>query len=224
MFLFLDLVAFVLLALAFCILSLKYKILQPKAIIASLIIGCAVFVLSSLGSVLLMLSFVVFGEGVTRAARKIRKARPHPRRALGNVIGNGGAALVALFAGSEIAFVGALSAALADTFSSEIGLLSKTKPRLITKPWKKVRPGTDGGVTLLGFAAAVVGATVIVSIALMLRITYMKYAWALIMIGIIGSIIDSIIGDIFERKGLLNNTAVNFIASGCAGLLAITLL
>ena len=50
------------------------------------------------------------------------------------------------------------AAVAADTFSSELGILSKSKPRLLTS-WtlRQVPPGTNGGVTLLGTAAGFLG-------------------------------------------------------------------
>ncbi|MCJ1250897.1 hypothetical protein MMC30_008125 [Trapelia coarctata] len=57
--------------------------------------------------------------------------------------------------GEDLLVVGIVSnyaAVAADTFSSELGILSKSKPRLITS-WKlrEVPPGTNGGVTIAGF-------------------------------------------------------------------------
>ena len=51
------------------------------------------------------------------------------------------------------------AAVAADTFSSELGILSESKPRLITS-WnlRQVPPGTNGGVTLLGTLAGLLGA------------------------------------------------------------------
>ena len=51
------------------------------------------------------------------------------------------------------------AAVAADTFSSELGILSKSQPRLLTS-WnlRKVPPGTNGGVTLLGTMAGFLGA------------------------------------------------------------------
>ncbi len=63
------------------------------------------------------------------------------------------------------AFIGALSTATADTLATEIGLLNPTHPRLITKPWKIVPPGTSGGVSLMGELATIVGALMIGGVA-----------------------------------------------------------
>ena len=54
------------------------------------------------------------------------------------------------------------AAVAADTFSSELGILSKSKPRLLTSwNFRRVPPGTNGGVTLVGTAAGFAGAFLI---------------------------------------------------------------
>ncbi|CAF9909464.1 MAG: hypothetical protein ALECFALPRED_005716 [Alectoria fallacina] len=67
--------------------------------------------------------------------------------------------------GSDVLVVGIVSnyaAVAADTFSSELGILSQSKPRLLTS-WnlRQVPPGTNGGVTLTGTLAGFAGAFII---------------------------------------------------------------
>jgi uncharacterized protein (TIGR00297 family) len=51
-------------------------------------------------------------------------------------------------------YVGAVATTTADTLASEIGVFSKSKPRLITNLRRKVPRGTIGAVSLLGEGAA----------------------------------------------------------------------
>jgi uncharacterized membrane protein len=66
------------------------------------------------------------------------------------------------------AFLGALATHTGDTLATEIGLLNPTPPRLITKPWKRVPPGTSGGVSLMGNLATFLGSLLIGGIAALL--------------------------------------------------------
>lgn len=51
------------------------------------------------------------------------------------------------------------AAVAADTFSSELGILSKSNPRLLTSTnFREVPPGTNGGITLVGTIAGFLGA------------------------------------------------------------------
>ena len=59
-----------------------------------------------------------------------------------------------------LAYFGAIASANADTWATELGVLSRTPPRLITTG-KPVAPGTSGGVTWYGTVAALAGSAFI---------------------------------------------------------------
>ena len=69
----------------------------------------------------------------------------------------------------------------ADTWASELGVLSKSRPRLITKPWMVVDPGVSGGVTLLGELSSFLGSSAI-------ALTYLGIQYLLKFLGFIGSV------------------------------------
>ncbi len=96
------------------------------------------------------------------------------RRDAGQVWANGGAGLLLCAAhalwpdqGWLFAYIGVMAAVNADTWATEIGALSRTAPRLVTSG-KPVAPGTSGGVTPLGSAAALAGAVFIGAAAALL--------------------------------------------------------
>ncbi len=86
------------------------------------------------------------------------------RRDLGQAMANAGVgATIALFYlvwPNPIlwaAFAGSMAAVNADTWATELGVLSKRPPRLITN-WRVVEPGTSGGISLAGTLATAAGA------------------------------------------------------------------
>ena len=195
----------------FSFVSYKKKLLDFEGILIANIVGIAIFLFAkwNLAFFFVAVLFFVAAEAATLYSRK-RKPR-HEKRTAGNIFGNSGTAILALLFGFPFGFFAAFASALADTLSSEIGLLSKRKPVLITT-FKQVEPGTDGGLTPLGMIAAIAGATIIALVHFALYQNLFLFL-VLVMSGVFGSLVDSFFGAVFERKGMLNNTEVNFLGS-----------
>ena len=157
----------------------------------------------------LLLAFFISGSLLTKGGGR-RNAR--------QVIANGGVAAAAALLGAWPAFAGALAAAAADTWATEIGAFSPTPPRLITNGCS-VPKGANGGITLLGTAGGVGGAVMIAGLAWVLgpRVggpgsTHPGGLVAVVAVaGVAGMLIDSLLGATLQGPDdrWLDNDAVN---------------
>ncbi len=137
------------------------------------------------------------------------------------------------------AFVGALASVAGDTWATEIGVLSRRPPRLITTG-RIVPPGTSGGVSPLGTGAIVVGGVFVGAVAAGLAVAFGSGVgtWWVIVVGALaglaGGLSDSLLGATAQAQyrdaagtvteqerggtrvrgvGWMTNDAVNFCAS-----------
>jgi uncharacterized protein (TIGR00297 family) len=182
------------------------------------------------------------------------------RRDLWQALANGGVgALIALaygLVGQPIGllacFAGVLATVTADTWATEIGILSARPPLLITT-LRPIAPGTSGGVSAVGLAASAAGALMI-GIVLILGIALTQSHWffwllpASIAGGVAGSLADSVLGATLQAmyaapqgetersagrdgrphtlvRGLrwMNNDAVNLLSSLVGGAVALVI-
>ncbi|KAF4423093.1 transmembrane 19 [Fusarium acutatum] len=125
--------------------------------------------------------------------------------------------------GGDLLVVGIIAnyaAVAADTFSSELGILSSGQPRLITSPTlRKVPRGTNGGVTLLGLGAGLLGSMIIVTTSMIflpscseessqtpaggapwMMLERRKFMGFMVIWGALGSVLDSFLGGLFQRS------------------------
>ncbi|KNB02180.1 hypothetical protein FOXG_05183 [Fusarium oxysporum f. sp. lycopersici 4287] len=125
--------------------------------------------------------------------------------------------------GGDLLVVGIIAnyaAVAADTFSSELGILSSGQPRLITSPTlRKVPRGTNGGVTLLGLGAGLLGSMIIVTASMIFlpscseessrtpaggapwtMLERRKFMGFMVIWGALGSVLDSFLGGLFQRS------------------------
>jgi uncharacterized protein (TIGR00297 family) len=100
-----------------------------------------------------------------------------------------------------IAAMGALAAASADTWATEIGTLWGGRPRSIIN-WRHVGVGMSGGVTGVGLLAAVAGAVFIAGLGAWLHgfDGLGPVALAVAAGGIVGALADSIVGGTLQAR------------------------
>ena len=123
----------------------------------------------------------------------------------------------------EVAFAASFAAKLADTFGSEIGKRFGTNTFLITT-LQKVKKGTEGGISLEGTFASLLGACLMSYFMILLRIISTKNQFFIVLIsGFIATIAESIIGAKFQEKYHLSNEFVNFIQTTLSSLISIVL-
>jgi uncharacterized protein (TIGR00297 family) len=199
----------------------------------TLVFGCA----GALAGVLLIAFFVSssllshFKEGAASKRRAAALFDKGGRRDLGQALANGGAAaLAALLAALPVgatasrllaaALVGALATVNADTWATELGVLNRAPPRLITHLGRTVPPGTSGGVSLAGNAAALAGATFLALLYAALSSTALaRPPWTAVPLpsaarmllvipvaGLCGALTDSLLGATVQRIHLSRAT------------------
>lgn len=177
--------------------------LTKTGAIAAAVVGTLVYGLGGLAAAAALVAFFVSGSRLSRrrlVSGELVAAKGGRRDAL-QVLANGGAAATAAilanagYPHAQGGILGALAAAAADTWASEIGVRSSTPPRLITTG-ERVPPGTSGGVTRLGWLASAGGAA-FVAAAYLLAGRGRDWPAAppsALLGGLLGSLADSLVG------------------------------
>ncbi len=182
--------------------------LSPSGALAATFTGGLIFGLGGVPWAVLLLAFFVSSSALSKAfsARKAalsEKFAKGSRRDWGQVLANGGlGALLAVIhainpsqAWPWVAFAGAMAAVNADTWATELGVLSQSPPRLVST-WRKVERGVSGGVTLLGSLSSLGGAALIATAAILFpgQGGGLALSGFAILGGAAGSLFDSFLG------------------------------
>lgn len=206
--------------------------------ISAVVIGTAITASLGLPGLAVMIAFFVIGSLVTKLGYAIKAARGIAQEKGGargwrNAWANGGVpACLALLAGCApdglreiliVAYAASVATAAADTCSSEVGKAYGRRTFLITT-FRPVPPGTEGAVSLEGTLGGLAGGFVVASVGAGLGL----YGWpAAVLVGVaglLGSLAESVIGTVAERRGWLDNDQLNAlntaIGAGLASLFA----
>jgi uncharacterized protein (TIGR00297 family) len=188
----------------------RARSLSPSGAVAATVVGAACVAAGWDWGALLIAFFVVSSalsrHGAARkAARTADVVAKGGERDAAQVLANGGlfaaAALLSLLVPSPLwqaAGAGALAAATADSWATEVGTLADRPPRSILGG-RVVPPGTSGGVTPTGTLAGVAGALFIALTALALGWGPWAAAGALVG-GVVGSTADSVLGATLQAR------------------------
>ena len=125
------------------------------------------------------------------------------------VLANGGVfALAALGsvvwpgAGWGLLATGALAAAAADTWATEIGTMARQRPRSVIG-FRPVPAGTSGAVTVLGLAGSVAGAAFVGGVASMAGVAAVavgRPAALIVVAGVTGALSDTMLGATLQAR------------------------
>jgi uncharacterized protein (TIGR00297 family) len=190
------------------------KALDLFGSIFMIIMGIVIIFTAGANWLILIFLFLILGLLSTKYKHQYKKdiGVYEGTRTLKNVISNGIVPFIMAAFGNYGGFIGSIATATADTLASEIGVT--VQPRLITT-FKKVPPGTDGGISVLGTAAGIIGAGIIGVAAYLLGIFPDPYVTLKISIiaGTVGCFVDSVLGAVLERRNYISNEYVNLIAT-----------
>lgn len=190
--------------------------LSTSGALGAILVGTVTFGFGGWTWGLVLIAFFVLSTALSRyrqadkreLAEKFGKGA---RRDIGQVLANGGlGAFIALLyfvypiSALLAAFLGSIATVNADTWGTEVGVLSREAPRLITTG-RRVPTGASGGVTVLGTTASTLGALVIGVLGYILTCVEnflsadnaLQLSWIIpvsLFSGLLGSLFDSLLG------------------------------
>lgn len=203
--------------IAFVISTLAYlgRALDLSGALGALILGTLIYGAGGVPWMVVLLAFFISSSVLSRLFKKQKsrlgeKFSKGHRRDIWQVMANGGIAgffALAQYFFSDSAwpwlgFCASLAAANADTWATELGVLSRSAPRLITSG-KPVERGDSGGISPLGLLAALGGSLLVAVTAVLpwpgmqspVGLTNSLVVIALIALaGLGGSLVDSLLG------------------------------
>lgn len=198
------------LALVVAAASLKARFLAPSGSVATFLLAVVVFGLGGWKWTVPILTFFVLSSLLSNIGKAKKRATSelHEKgstRDYAQVFANGGVpgmlVLASVAAPAAVwypVYLGAVAAVTADTWGTEIGMMTRGRTLLITT-FRPVLKGVNGGVSLRGMLGAMAGASLIGLSAL----AWLRPAFTVVVValaGLIGSVLDSVAGATVQAR------------------------
>jgi len=225
----------------FAVISTRFQFLDGAGTLAATAVGLVIIFAGGIAWFAILLLFLLLGIAATKYRYKYKERKGLHERGNGmrkarNVLANGTlpavtALLAPVFSRGEMAipFAAAIAVATADTFASELGVLSE-KVYLITT-LQRTDVGTNGGVSWLGEGAALLGSLAISIPAVFLLGLDPVWMPFIAAVGFLGCQVDSLLGATLQggeigteeqlpSDAVLTNSDVNLLSIAVAALIA----
>ncbi|MCH7611920.1 MAG: DUF92 domain-containing protein [Candidatus Marinimicrobia bacterium] len=181
------------------LIAYKLRSLNGGGTATAFIMGLFIFGAGGVQWITPILAFFILSSIMSKIGKKSAEiTQKGSRRDVVQVLANGTVPMIIAlvnfyhpFNYAYALFLGAIAAATADTWATEIGYFSKHNPRHILN-FKTVEKGSSGGVTLLGFLGSILGAGTIALIGLNWLTDLPIHL--IVLAGFVGSLVDSILG------------------------------
>jgi uncharacterized protein (TIGR00297 family) len=228
------------------------KAVQKSGIIGGLIVGILIYYFLDYRGFLILFAMFLLGTLATKVGFKTKQAlglaeSDEGARGLKNVIAkclpsvvfalivwiadkSGADYNTFFFKSMLLGFIAAFATGAFDTVSSEIGQVYGKHPFTLIPP-KRVKPGTEGAISLVGTLAGLIAAIIVILLGYWLILSQLSkpmpfwkaFYFPLIAV-IIANLVESVLGSQLEQKQLLGKFGTNLINTILAGMLAIFIL
>jgi len=237
------------------VLSYELKLVDIGGMISGLAIGVTIWAFGGIGPFVMILGFFIASGLATKYKYRKKKKdgvaqESSGRRGWKNIVESGlvpAILAVALYLAHladwntlifYIAYASSVATVTADTLASEIGVLSKSRPRLITSLTRRVPRGTPGGVSGLGLKVELITSLIFGFVTALFALVPESISWnstpfiemsevlvllpVITLCGFVGSNLDSLAGAIATKwRKRIDGTLVNFGSAVMGGILGV---
>jgi uncharacterized protein (TIGR00297 family) len=202
---------------------------------SAVVIGTAITAGLGVPGLALMVAFFVLGTAATKLGYRRKAARGIAQEKGGargwrHAWANGGVpAFLAVLAGMAppglrdvlgLAYAAAVATAAADTCSSEVGKAYGRGTFLVTS-LRPVPPGTEGAVSPEGTLGGFLGALAVGATGVVAGLLTAPAALLVGVAGLLGSLAESVLGAVAERRGWMDNHLLNAANTAIGALVAV---